>query len=597
MKGKNLAAFCFFNFILWCLCSLLYFRTGGFFTDGLGLTFTALFILGHLFLFGLGICLLSAPWRLLGQRPLACAAVGWGTLFTLFFAADILVYSQYRFHISPAMLQLFFGPAGKEIFVFPASTWVMAAVFACLVVAGEYGLMRLAKRTNPSGKLILSVLGVLLLIFMGYNGLYAWGRFMLVPSVAAQRDRLPFANPLSANRRLRKMGFEPKSTPYTLPKQGTLHYPLNPLICTPEKPANVLVLLVESWRTDVVTPEVMPHLTAWAKRPNATYFADHLSGGNATEAGVFSLFYSMPYAYWTDFTSRHLPPVLVSEAQKLGYQTAIYSSGKLNSPAFNQNIFADIADLRLESKGKEKWERDVDAVNGFEDFLAHYNQTSPFFGFVFLDAPHGSDSPQEDQIFQPAGEMMNYLTLTKNTDPTPYMNRYKNSLHFTDRMLHRIFSALEKHGLLQNTLVVLTGDHGQEINDTRHNFWGHNSNFAKYQTHVPLFVWRPGQTAPHTASWRTTHYDVAPTVLKTAYGCQNPAADYSIGMDLFDPSPRPFALISSYTKKAIRTGDKLTVMDAYGNLEFYDENFVPTQTGADPVAVAEALKTFAKFYK
>ena len=38
-------------------------------------------------------------------------------------------------------------------------------------------------------------------------------------------------------------------------------------------------------------------------------------------------------------------------------------------------------------------------------------------------------------------------------------------------------------------------------------------------------------------------------------------------------------------------------MDAYGNLEFYDENFVPTQTGADPVAVAEALKTFAKFYK
>ena len=50
-------------------------------------------------------------------------------------------------------------------------------------------------------------------------------------------------------------------------------------------------------------------------------------------------------------------------------------------------------------------------------------------------------------------------------------------------------------------------------------------------------------------------------------------------------------------KKAIRTGDKLTVMDAYGNLEFYDENFVSTPTGADPAAVAEALKTLAKFYK
>lgn len=97
----------------------------------------------------------------------------------------------------------------------------------------------------------------------------------------------------------------------------------------------------------------MPNLWAWSQKKGVTYFADHLSGGNATEAGVFSLFYSMPYSYWNDFTSRHLPPVLVSEAQKLGYEPAVYSSGKLNSPEFNQNIFAGIPNLRLESKGTE----------------------------------------------------------------------------------------------------------------------------------------------------------------------------------------------------------------------------------------------------
>lgn len=87
------------------------------------------------------------------------------------------------------------------------------------------------------------------------------------------------------------------------------------------------------------------------------------------------------------------------------------------------------------------------------------------------------------------------------------MNRYKNSMHFTDRMIDRVLKDLQKRGELDNTLIILTGDHGQEINDTRNNFWGHNSNFAKYQTHVPMFVWMPGTpggvktTAPIITTW------------------------------------------------------------------------------------------------
>lgn len=597
MNIRNLCAFAFINLLLWCLAALCYFQTGGFFTDGYGLTFTALFIPGHILLFALGLFLLSLPARLIGPRALQTACVGWGGLFSLFFAVDILVYSQYRFHISPAMLQLFFGPAGKEIFVFPALTWVLAFAGAAVLFAAQWGLSVLCKRLRPGNKTIGAVSAAILLIFTAYNGMYAWAQFMMVPTISAQRDRLPFANPLSANRRLRKMGFEPKSEPYTMPEQGTLKYPLAPLACTPKQKMNVLIFLVESWRADSFTPEVMPNLWAWSQKKGVTYFADHLSGGNATEAGVFSLFYSMPYSYWNDFTSRHLPPVLVSEAQKLGYEPAVYSSGKLNSPEFNQNIFAGIPNLRLESKGTEKWERDIDSIRDFEAFLdTRADREQPFFGFLFLDAPHGSDYPAEYAVFTPAGEQMNYLLLSKNTDPAPYMNRYKNSMHFTDRMIDRVLKDLQKRGELDNTLIILTGDHGQEINDTRNNFWGHNSNFAKYQTHVPMFVWMPG-TPGGVKNYRTNHYDVAPTVLAHAYGCVNPAGDYSIGQDLFDPAPRPFSIISSYTKKAVRTEDKLTVIDAYGNLEHYDENFTLLKAGANPARVGEAFKTFSKFYE
>ncbi len=596
MNLKQLFSFCVLNGLAWCVLCLGFFHINGFVTDPLGLCFTVFFILGHIFLFAWTMGILAALATFVGPRTLRWATTAWGGLFALFFTLDLLVYSQYRFHISPAMLQLFFGPAGREIFAFSTGMWILTFAAVAILFALEFALTLLAKRWQPRGKTIGLILTGWGLIFLTYNGIYAWGKFNIVSSVISQRTVLPFASPFSANRRLRKLGFEPKKDLYATPAAGTLNYPLAPLTCnTPKKPQNVLILLVESWRSDSFNPEVMPHLTRLAKAPQMTYFRNHLSGGNATEAGVFSLFYSMPYAYWNDFTGRQLPPVLVTRALETGYTPAIYASGKLNSPTFHQNIFATVPNLRLDSKGNTKWQRDEDSIQDFEKFLAAHDPKQPFFGFLFLDATHGSSYPAQDTIFTPAQEI-NYLLVNKNTDPTPYTNAYKNAAHFVDRMIGRVFEDLHERGLLENTFIIITGDHGQEINDTHHNFWGHNSNFANYQTHVPLLVWDPSNTRAQMRDYRTNHYDIAPTVLERVYGCTNPAQDYSIGRNLWDETPRPFSLISSYTKKAIRTEDELTVLDAYGGVEMYNADFVPS-TGANPTAVKEALKTFAQFYK
>lgn len=597
MNLRNLTAFSFFHGVFWSVLALGFYHTGGFSTDKFGLFFTFFFIVGHIFLFAVALWLVCAPFRFIGPRVLQTVSVGVSGLFSTFFLLDLLVYSQYRFHISPAMLELFFGPAGREIFAFSTAMWCLAIVGIIFLFALEWGISVLAKRFAPRAKQIVVGTVVWAVIFLTYNGIYAWGKFNMVPSIISQRSVLPLAAPFSLNRRLRKMGFEPKRDPYATTAVGTLAYPLAPLVCTPPQQAqNVLILLVESWRSASFTPQIMPHLTAWAQRPGMTYFADHLSGGNATEAGVFSLFYGLPYAYWNDFTSRQLPPVLVTRALETGYAPAIFASGKLNSPTFHQNIFATIPNLRLESQGATKWQRDENAVEDFEHFLDARKADQPFFGFIFLDAPHGSNYPQEDEIFTPSAEV-NYLLVSKNTDPTPYLNRYHNSVHFTDRMIDRIFTDLKTRGLLANTLIVITGDHGQEINDTRNNFWGHNSNFAKYQTHVPLLVWNPENHTAQTRSYRTSHYDVTPMIVSRVYGCTNPASDYSIGQDLFDDTPRPYNLISSYTKKAVRTGDDLTVLDQYGGIEMYDADFQPSKTGADPAALKQALGTFSQFYK
>ena len=597
MNAKNFFWFIVLCAAVWGLISLVYFYTGGFYWDVPGFLFGLTSIPGQILLFALGLAVLTGFGRLIGPKTGTACAVLFGATFTLFFMLDAFVYTQYRFHIGLAMLELFFGPAGREIFVFPWTTYFILALAILGVFAGVYGLTRLARKITWGKKAIWAVCVVWLAAFLTYNGLHAWGKFMMVPSVLAQVSYMPWANPLSANRKLRRMGFEPKAEPYSTPKQGTLNYPLHPMQCKAQKPLNILIILIDSWRADSFNQTVMPRTwEAYSQAQDAFYFTNHLSGGNATEAGVFSLFYSMPYLYWDAFTSRQLPPVFISQLQSQGYQLGIFASSKLNSPEFHQNVFSSIPDLRIESKGNNKVERDLDIQKDFTAFIKNLSAQKPFFGFLFYDAAHGQEFPAGGDVFKPVKEQMNYLLLTKNTDPTPYMNRYKNSVYFIDGLIGQTFELLKQQNLLDNTVIVLTGDHGQEVNDTRNNFWGHNSNFAKWQTNVPLIVWWPGQEG-QTRSYRTAHYDIMPFLLTHALGCTNPASDYSTGTDLFDPQPRPYTLISSYTKKAVQTGDKISVIDNYGYLEHYDENYHKLPSGADPKAISRAFKEFSKFYK
>ncbi|MBR3604337.1 MAG: sulfatase-like hydrolase/transferase [Elusimicrobiaceae bacterium] len=599
MKIKNIFIFCVLEMLLWSVLSLAYFFVSGFYSSLTGGTFTALFILGNSFMFAVGLFALLSLVRFIGHKTAFWTSVALGSLFNLILCVDILVYSQYRFHISLAMLQLFFGPAGREIFVFPPSTYFILAGAILLLFFITFALAKCACKININSKKATVLTIILLLIFASYNGMYAWGKFMLVPSVLSQVPYLPWAQPLSMNRRLRKMGFTPKTQPYETPKKGALNYPLSALSCqTPQEKPNILFILIDAWRADAFTPEVMPHTFArYQKAKNAFYFKNHLSGGNATEAGVFSLFYSMPYPYWESVTANKIRPVFMERLGTQGYEFGIYASAKINSPEFNQNVFSHIDHLRVSSNGKTKWQRDEDAQKEFLSFLEKRDKNKPFFGFLFYDSAHGFDfAPTSEKPFAPYAQEVNYLTLNKNTDPTPYQNRYKNSVHYMDSLLAKVYQALEQQGLEKNTLIVLTGDHGQELNDTRHNFWGHNSNFAKYQTQVPLIIWWPNKEGKDI-DYRTSHYDVVPTLLRQIFNCTNPISDYSSGWDLFDATPRPWTLILSYTNKAIREGDKISVLNNYGSIENYDENYVPSQTPVSAKALSESLKEFSHFYK
>ena len=86
---------------------------------------------------------------------------------------------------------------------------------------------------------------------------------------------------------------------------------------------------------------------------------------------------------------------------------------------------------------------------------------------------------------------MNYLEFNNDFDPTPLLNRYYTSVHFTDSQAARILNVIEASGEMSNTLFILTGDHSNELNDNKLNFWGHNGNFTDAQIKVPFVIIDP----------------------------------------------------------------------------------------------------------
>ena len=597
MTLRNTFTFCLWQALLWYVAAVGFFHIGGFYTDVWGISFTVLFILGHITFLALAVGLLGAVAGLIGPRTRQAVLLIGGIIGSFFLTADFVVFAQYRFHIGLSLLGMFFGSAGREIFVFSTTMWLMSGAITLAIILAETALLLAAKRWPLSRRGVTVFLGSWAVCFLLYNGLYAWGKFYMVPSVMAQPQVLPLAYPVSLNHRLEKWGFTPRQSPYFIPKTGSLSYPLAPLSCADKKPSkNILIILVDAWRGDTFTPQIMPQVSAWAQKPGMHVFTNHLSGGNSTMGGVFSLFYALPHSYWDDVTTQHLPPVLISHALAQGYEPAIFASSQITSPAFHRNVFSQIQNLRVGSAGSSSWERDQNAVADFEQFLQNRNGKQPFFGFIFLDAPHAYEYPPQAKKFTPVKEI-NYLLFTNSTDPTPYFNQYKNAVYFTDGLIARVLNDLQQRGLLDHTIVVITADHGQELNDSHQNYWGHNGNFTDYQTKVPLLVYDPSVAENPVINYRTSHHDIAPTLLQTVFGCTNPPEDYSLGKNLLDATPRPFTVFAGHTERVVRIGDSITALDKFGGVTQYDNTLRPLATPPDTATVREGLKSFRRFYR
>jgi len=181
----------------------------------------------------------------------------------------------------------------------------------------------------------------------------------------------------------------------------------------------------------------------------------------------------------------------------------------------------------------------------------------PYLTFCFYKSNHFPyQYPKEDSVFLPA-EDMNLMFARDDSDPTYYRNDYMNSTRYVDKLIGKIINELDSLGAMENTIIVISTDHSDELNDNRANYWGHGSNFTKYQIMVPMVLYLPGHE-PQQLEYATSHIDIVPTILPEYFGCTNDIRDYSNGRNLFEKPDglRPF-VIGSYVNHAFVIEDNI----------------------------------------
>ncbi|RZP55547.1 DUF3413 domain-containing protein [Vibrio vulnificus] len=548
-------------------------------TDPLGITFILAGTWGQMTLLAAIIGLVTIPTLFLpkpfrnGTQALI-ASLGVATLFI-----DTIVFAQYRFHINAVVLELVMS---GQIVSFPLITWLMVIGGVALLLVAQWWTIRWLENGAPVRALKLGRKFALLTFaaLLATNAIHIWAAAHAYQPVTTVKRYLPLFYPATADKFMRKQGWVDEEAlerqkALAFKRKNDLNYPLAPLQTQPvEKPLNIMLLVVDSWRADTFNADNTPNM--WKYAQSGVVFNNHIATGNATRTGIFGLFYGIPGTYWHGFLANQQSPVLIDRLQALDYQLGIFTAAQLRKPEFNQTVFTKVENLRIGSEGSRPSELDADLT---QDWLAWYDQrdkSKPTFSFLFYDAPHGYDFPADFELkYEPMLKEVNYLKLNNDTDPTPFFNRYKTSVRYVDSMATKVLDKLKESGDLENTLVIITGDHGQEMNDNKLNFWGHNSNFTDAQVNVPFAIFGPGVDAAKI-QWSTealtSHQDVVPTLMKHYLGVTNDVKDYSVGEDLLgDAVKRDWIISSNYSGYAIITDDDILEVSGGGQYQFMDK--------------------------
>jgi arylsulfatase A-like enzyme len=346
----------------------------------------------------------------------------------------------------------------------------------------------------------------------------------------------------------------------------------------PRRPRNVVLVVLESTGTRYLSLygsryPTTPRLVAEAAR--GMVFDDFHANVGFTANSMVALTLSVyPYMTWREYTQEYpdFPGRTVAEVLKeRGYRTAFLSSGYLDYVGIDRFLrdrgFDDIKDWSALNGG-----RPLSSWGGEESVLIdralawlEREPGRPFFLQLWTQQSHHPYEPA------PAQPIVDFFA-GRPLPPDDYdLGRYLNTVAEVDRQVGRLFDGLRARGLADDTLVVVTSDHGEAFGDP-HPTWGHGSRLYQENVQVPLLIWNP-RLFPTGGRDRTIGalVDLNPTLLDVL---GLPAPEGWEGRSLFTPDRPPRAYFYAANDDyllGVREGDVKYIYNATrGREELYD---------------------------
>lgn len=375
--------------------------------------------------------------------------------------------------------------------------------------------------------------------------------------------------------------------------------------CSGGEPAaprpNVLWIVWDTARADRLgvygyDKPTTPNLDAWAK--DARVYEDCISPGSWTVPSHASMFTGLlPSEHGAEHGSEWLDDKLVTIAELLrdsGYQTFSWTANphvsreenatqgfeveqhpwdKATEKRAREIYESKLATFPADSEQRRRGEREANsawvlkaagelAQEGLSTWLGQRDPKRPYFAFLnYMEAHRPLISPRRhrEAVMAPEQVDASYNAEIDWNSTWGYCFRlvdvpehklellsgaYDAGIHELDSLFGELMRALEAQGALENTIVVLTADHGDHL--TEHHLLDHQYSVAQVLVRVPLIVKYPPRFAPGRETRPVMSMDLFPTLLELA-GVEAPRAGVGHARSLLDPAERR-ARITQYTK-------------------------------------------------
>ncbi|KHT64670.1 hydrolase [Photobacterium gaetbulicola] len=591
--------FSFFNIIAAMLLGTRYIVHSEWPASLLGQLYLLLSWVGHFgfLVFGFYILILfPASFLIPSQRLMRLFAVLVATTGLTALLLDTHAYETLDLHLSPLVWDLLLSGERTEL----NARWqylfiTVPVIFLLQLVLSEWLWRKLRKLTRKHvGVPIATVFGI---CFISSHLMYIWADANLYRPITVQRSNFPLSYPMTAKTFMEKHGLLDREE-YTerLNAQGIetseqLRYPLEKMAFDdPGTGKNLLIVMIDGLRSDMVESETMPYLSAFASQN--IDFENHYSSSNDNTAGIFGLFYGLPSSYINSARSNNTRPLLVSTLEQRGYHFGVFGGDNLRQdPIYSDTIFSG-----LPIEDITTIVQDPEIVDSWASWLKAQNSEKPWFSYIELTSVQnfeegGDYSPK----FEPS---LGSSNITGQNTNLILKNSYRNAAYFIDEQLIRIFDQLVNLQLMDDTIVIITANHGTEFNETGSNSWGANSNYSQYQLKVPMVIHWPGSVSS-VSDRLTSHLDVAPTLMESLFNTTTPSSAYSSGNSLFSPSAKRRWILAGNEKDIVMIQPQsTTVIDKYGNYLVYDQDYKRLDSAKPKLStLMQAMHEMKRFYR